>query len=156
MPDNRPKVIANVPRLHAAMDRSALAAIVVRSGQNFTYLSGVSIPGTYGRYLDLTDSPRGLFLLWPRHGDPVIVRSRFNQGTERMIATESWVPHTEAYEAYAEQPLAHLCNVIKHADLGAERIGFETSYLSAAACRDIQQRLPKIDVVDCTTLLDHV
>ena len=51
MPDDRPDVIANVARLHAAMDRSELAALVVRSGQNFTYLSGVSIPGTYGRYL---------------------------------------------------------------------------------------------------------
>ena len=83
MPDDRPDVIANVARLHAAMDRSDLAALVVRSGQNFTYLSGVSIPGTYGRYLDLTDSPRGLFLLWPRHGDAIMVRSRFNEGTER-------------------------------------------------------------------------
>ena len=156
MPADRPPVIANVARLHAAMDRERLAAVVVRSGQNFTYLSGVSIPGTYGRYLDLTDSPRGLFLIWPRHGDAIMVRSRFNEGTERMIAAESWVPRTEAYEAFAEEPLARLCDVIAHAGLAGERIGFETSYLSAAACRDIRERLPKIEMVDGTALLDHV
>ena len=85
-----------------------------------------------------------------------MVRSRFNEGTERMIATESWVSRTEAYEAFAEEPCARLCDVIARAGLGGERIGVETSYLSAAACRDIQRRLPKIEVVDCTALLDHV
>jgi hypothetical protein len=33
--------IANVDRLHAYMDRNNLAAVVARSGQNFTYLSPV-------------------------------------------------------------------------------------------------------------------
>ena len=41
--------IANVDRLHAYMDRNNLAAVVARSGQNFTYLSGIAYPGTLAR-----------------------------------------------------------------------------------------------------------
>jgi Xaa-Pro aminopeptidase len=35
----------NVARLHEFMDRERLAAVVARSGQNFTYLSGPRIRG---------------------------------------------------------------------------------------------------------------
>jgi len=63
----------NVARLHEFMDRERLAAVVARSGQNFTYLSGLAYPGTLARHVDLADSTRGVMLLWPRRGDPVIV-----------------------------------------------------------------------------------
>lgn len=149
-------VLANIDRLHALMDQHGLAAVVARSGQNFTYLSGVSIPGTYGRFLDLTDSPRGLCLLWPRRGEPVMVRSRFNAGTERLIARDSWVARSEVYEAYAESPVERLCGCIRAAGLDAERVGFEKSYVSAEHWAQIQQRLPSMDMVDCAALLDDV
>ncbi len=67
------QVIANVARLHEYMDRHRLAVVVARSGQNFTYLSGLAYPGTLARHLDLPDSVRGVLLVWPRHGEPVIV-----------------------------------------------------------------------------------
>src|SRR5207244_2644682 len=51
--------VANIERLHAFMDRNGLAALVARSGQNFSYLSEMAYPGTLQRMLDLTDSPRG-------------------------------------------------------------------------------------------------
>jgi Xaa-Pro aminopeptidase len=53
-------VIANVARLNDFMDRHRLAAVVVRSGQNFTYLAGFAYPGTLARHLDLPDSVRGI------------------------------------------------------------------------------------------------
>ncbi len=56
MPESKREIIANVPRLHQYMDRHRLAAVVVRSGQNFTYLSGLAYPGTLARHLDLPDS----------------------------------------------------------------------------------------------------
>ena len=39
------KCIANIARLNALMDEAGLDALVLRSGQNFTYLSGVVYPG---------------------------------------------------------------------------------------------------------------
>ena len=50
--------IANLRRLHALMDEAGLDALGLRSGQNFTYLSGVVYPGTLQRHMDLTDSTR--------------------------------------------------------------------------------------------------
>ena len=49
----------NVDRLHEFMDRERLAAVVARSGQNFTYLSGLAYPGTLARHVDISDSTRG-------------------------------------------------------------------------------------------------
>ena len=66
MLDADSRIIANIERLHAHMDRQRLAAVVARSGQNFTYLAGFAYPGTLARHLDLTDSTRGVLLMWPR------------------------------------------------------------------------------------------
>jgi hypothetical protein len=70
MANTRRPVIANIERLNECMDRDNLSAVAVRSGQNFTYLSGVAYPGTLARLQDLTDSMRGVILLWPRKGEP--------------------------------------------------------------------------------------
>ena len=70
--EDRP-VIANVDRLHEHMDREGFSAVVLRSGTNFSYLAGFAFPGTLGRHLELPDSPREVLLVWPRHGDPVLV-----------------------------------------------------------------------------------
>lgn len=149
-------IIANVERLEELMDRGGIAAIVARSGQNFTYLSGIALPGTWGRFLDLADAPRGIMLLWPRKGEPVIVQSQVNKGTQRMMARESWVKRIEVYQAYAESACGRLCEVIKQAGLADERVGFERNYLSAANWEEIQRRLPNLRMVDCTGLLDTV
>src|SRR5688572_8874831 len=56
--DQQIRTPANLDRLNEFMDRNGLAALVARSGQNFTYLTGMAFPGTLQRMLDLTDSPR--------------------------------------------------------------------------------------------------
>ena len=66
-------MLVNVERLNRFMDEHQLAAVVARSGNNFTYLSGIAYPGTLARHLDLADSPRGVYLIWPRKGEPAIV-----------------------------------------------------------------------------------
>jgi Xaa-Pro aminopeptidase len=154
--DSGRPIIANVERLNEFMDRGDIAAVVARSGQNFTYLSGIALPGTWGRFLDLADAPRGVMLLWPRKGESVIVQSQVNKGTQRMMARESWVKRIEVYQAYAESAYGRLCEVIKEAGLAEERVGFERNYLSAANWEEIQRRLPKLRMVDCTGLLDAV
>jgi hypothetical protein len=51
-------VIANIDRLNAYMDKNGLAAVAVRTGVNFTYLSGMAMPGTLARHLDLASTVR--------------------------------------------------------------------------------------------------
>ena len=60
------QITANIARLNNFMDEAGLDALVLRSGQNFTYLSGVVYPGTLQRHMDLTDSTRPVVLLSPR------------------------------------------------------------------------------------------
>src|SRR5688500_1356294 len=80
MPEPKREVIANVARLHQYMDRHRPAAVVARSGMNFTYLSGLAYPGTLARHLHLPDSVRGVMVVWPRHGAPVVVLNKIAEG----------------------------------------------------------------------------
>jgi Xaa-Pro aminopeptidase len=146
-------IIANVPRLNEFMDRHRLAAVVVRSGQNFTYLAGFAYPGTLARHLDLPDSVRGVLLLWPRHGEPVIVLNKIAEG---LTKRDSWVKRVEVYDAYTESPYGRLCRVIEAAGLGHERVGFEKTYVSAAHWDEVQRGLPQLQMVDCTRMMDEV
>lgn len=68
-----PRWHANIDRLRRFMDEHDLSAVIARSGVNFTYLSGVAYAGTLARHLDLAESPRPVFVVWPRSGDPVLI-----------------------------------------------------------------------------------
>lgn len=153
MPDISRPIVANVARLHDFMDRHRLAAVVARSGQNFTYLAGIAYPGTLARHLDLPDSVRGVMLLWPRQGEPVIVLNRIAEGLTRR---DAWVQRLAVYDAYTESPYARLCEVIQEAGLERERVGFEKTYVSAAHWEEIQRRLPHLQMVDCASMMDEV
>ncbi|MHC4684598.1 MAG: M24 family metallopeptidase [Planctomycetota bacterium] len=146
-------IIANIERLHEFMDRNNLSAVVARSGQNFTYLSGIAYPGTLARHLELTDSTRGVMLLWPRQGEPVIV---LNKIAKRLTLRDSWIKRAEIYEAYIESPYSCLCKVIKDTGLDGERIGFEKKYVSAAHWEEVQRLLPRLRMVDCSQMMDEV
>jgi len=143
----------NVDRLHQFMDRERLAAVVARSGQNFTYLSGLAYPGTLARHVDIADSTRAVMLLWPRHGDPVIV---LNAIAEKLTLRDSWVKRVSVYDAYNESPYARLCQVIKEAGLEGERIGFEKNYVSAEHWDEMRRGLPRAEMVDCNRMMDAV
>jgi Xaa-Pro aminopeptidase len=149
----KPEIIANVARLREHMDRHRLAAVVARSGQNFTYLSGLAYPGTLARHLDLADSVRGILLVWPRNGQPVIVLNKIAEGLTRR---DSWVERTELYEAYNESPYRRLAEVLEEMGLGSERVGFEKNYVSAAHWEEVQRALPQLQMVDCTAMMDAV
>lgn len=153
MPDTGRPIIANVDRLHAFMDRHRLAAVVARSGQNFTYLSGLAYPGTLARHLDLPDSARGVLVVWPRQGEPVIVLNKIAEGLTRR---DSWVKRIEVYDAYTESPYSRLCQVLREAGLARERVGFEKSYVSAAHWEEVQRELPELRMVDCAPMMDEV
>jgi Xaa-Pro aminopeptidase len=149
----KPHNIVNVDRLRAHMDRHNLAAIVARSGQNFTYLSGLAYPGTLARLLDLTDSPRGVMVLWPRHGEPSII---LNKTAEPLTRRDSWIKQLEIYEGYSESPYLRLAETIKTAGLASGRIGVERNYVSEAHWEEMRKALPKAELVDCTRVMDEV
>ncbi|CAN7770122.1 Xaa-Pro peptidase family protein [Variovorax sp. LjRoot84] len=149
----RRKSIANVDRLHTLMDEAGLDAVVLRSGQNFTYLSGVVYPGTLARHQDLADSARAVMLLWPRHGEPVIIANKTAAG---LAQRDAWVERIALYEGYVESPYAKLADVMHKVGLAHARVGFEKDYVSARDWEYVQHRLQDLDMVDCTELMNRV
>ncbi len=148
-----PEVIANIDRLNQLMDENDLAAVVARSGRNFTYLTGLAYPGTLARLMDLTDSDRGVMVLWPRKGDPVLV---VNATAAGLAARDSWVERQVLYEGYVESPYARLAEVLRQEGLGGARVGFEWDYVSARDWALVQDATPGLTMVDCTAIMDRV
>jgi len=153
MPAQEREVSANKERLNSFMDQHALAAVVVRSGMNFTYLSGVVYPGTLARLQDLTDSERGVLLLWPREGEPVIIA---NSIAAALARRDSWVDRVELHEGYVESPYSKLCEIIREYDLDRARVGFEKNYVSAQHWEAVQSSLPNMKMIDCVAMMDQV
>jgi Xaa-Pro aminopeptidase len=140
-------------RLAREMDQCGLDAIVARAGINFTYLSGLVYPGTLARHLDLADSPRAVYLVWPRHGEPRMVVNAIAEGLARR---DSFIEHFDVYEGYSEPPVERLAKVIADMGLAGSAIGFETNFISAADWEVLRSRLPGMRMADCVALMDHV
>ncbi len=153
MLNNQREIIANIDRLNRLMDSQGCAAVVARSGKNFTYLSGFSYPGTLGRHLDFPDSPREVLLVWPRHGEPFLV---LNHYAVPLARRDSWLKNIEVYDDYAESPYQRMAEVLRRMGLAQETIGFEKSYLSAARWEEVAGLLPGARMFDCTELMDQV
>lgn len=146
-------VIANVERLHALMDRERLSAVVARSGVNVTYLAGLAYPGTLARHVEMTSSIRALAVLWPRHGDPVIV---LDPAAEPVTRRRSWIERVDVYEPYVETVYSRLPRVVGDAGVAAERVGFEKDAISARDWQHLEAALPRMTMVDCAAMLDEV
>jgi Xaa-Pro aminopeptidase len=147
------KVIANIDRLNSFMDRSGLAAVAVRTGVNFTFLSGMAMPGTLARHLDIASTVRGFMLLWPRQGDPVLVVDAF---AEKLARRESWIDRIEVYKAYESSLYGRLSELIAEFGLAKARVGFEQDGLSAAHWQEIQHALPNMQMINCSRIMDEV
>jgi Xaa-Pro aminopeptidase len=146
-------VLANIDRLNDYMDKNGLAAVAVRTGANFTYLSGMAMPGTLSRHLDIASTMRGFMVLWPRHGAPVIILDAF---AEKLARRESWIERVEVYQAYEQSLYSRVAELIADAGLARTRIGFEQDGLSAAHWDEIQRALPKLKMVNCSRMMDEV
>ena len=146
-------VITNIDRLNAHMDKEGLAAVAVRSGVNFTYLSGMAMPGTLARHMDIATTVRGFMVLWFRHGEPIIVLDAF---AEKLARRESWIERVEVYEAYVGSLYSRVAELIEEAGLARARIGFEQDGLSALHWEHIRQKLPGLIMVNCSPLMDQV
>jgi Xaa-Pro aminopeptidase len=153
MPQHSRNVIANIDRLNYYMDKNGLAAVAVRTGVNFTYLSGMAMPGTLARHLDIASTVRGFMVLWPRAGDPVLVVDAF---AEKLAQRESWIGRVEVYKAYESSLYGRVAELIAEAGLATARIGFEQDGLSAAHWQEIQRALPKLEMMNCSRIMDEV
>jgi len=149
----RRKPIANLERLHRLMDEAGLDAVVLRSGQNFTYLSGVVYPGTLARHQDLSDSTRAVLLLWPRQGKPVIIANKTAAGLARR---DAWIEQVEMYEGYVQSPYEKLAQVLHDTGLGRARVGLERDYVNVRDWELLRQHAPEVEMTDCTTVMDRV
>ncbi len=153
MADTKRDIFINVDRLNRILDENGLDAVVARSGRNFTYLSGFAYPGTLARLLDLPDSDRGVMVLWPRKGEPVLI---VNGTAAGLAARDSWVERQVIYEGYVESPYKRLGELLHDEGLAAARVGFERDYVSARDWALLAEAAPKMDMVDCTAIMDQV
>ena len=153
MANSHGKIIANVRRLNKLMDENGCSAVVARSGKNFTYLAGFAYPGTLARHLDFPDSPRGVLVIWPRRGDPVLI---VNEIAAPLARRDSWVKNVQVYDGYAESPYSRTADILKEMGLEMEKIGLEKDYLSARQWEELTSLLPKADLMDCTDMMDRV
>lgn len=153
MKKNGREVIANIERLNAAMDREGLSAVAIRTGPNFTYLAGMAMPGTLSRHLDASYTVRGFMLLWPRKDEPVMVVDAF---AEKLVRRASWIERIEVYQAYEESLYTRFAKVISDAGLDSTRIGFERDGLSMAHWEEIERALPRLEMADCSRLMEKV
>jgi len=103
------KTTLNIDRLNSFMDARGIDAVVARAGLNFTYLAGVAYPGTLARHVDLADSPRAVYAVWPRNGEPYIV---LNATALDLAKRDAWIEQMEIYEGYVERPVEGLIRAL--------------------------------------------
>ena len=150
---NSPQCIANVERLHAFMDRDGVEVLVARSGANFTYLAGFDYAGTLARHLDFADSPRAVLVIWPRHGDSILVVNRIAAPRARR---DSWITSITEVDDYGESAFQRAANVLADMGLGSARIGIERRFLSVACFEELSGDLDAAEYVDVTEMMDEV
>src|SRR5262244_14855 len=139
MAETQRPILTNVTRLHHYMDHAGWAAVVVRSGKNFTYLAGFAYPGTLARHLDFPDSPREVLLLWPRHGEPVMV---LNHYAVPLARRDSWLQRIEVYDDHMGSAHDRVAALLPPMGLHAETLGMEQTYVTAARWSAIPRLLP--------------
>src|SRR5947207_2435116 len=98
----------NATELGRAFETNGLDALLLRSGQNVAYLSGMSFPGTLGRHQDLAHSDRATMVVWPRNGEATLVTSGGAYGPARM---RSWLDDIRVYTDCVESPYSRCTKV---------------------------------------------
>lgn len=146
------KELVNLARLAEAMEAHGLDALVARAGLNFTYLAGFAYPGTLARHVDLADSPRSVWVVWPRRGEPRLV---LNAIARDLAARDSWIEAFDLYEGYVEPPIERVAKTLAEMGLAQSKVALELNYVTAADFATLQARLPGLQTVDLAPIMDH-
>ena len=139
---------ANVERLEIFMDLEELDGLIIRSAENFSYLTGVIYPGTLGRHLDLIGSIRSPVLIWPRKGPPEIVLNDFALEYTRLVSDIN----ITTYLGYRERPYDKVSERINA--LGLKRVGLEFQTCTKGDY-DILRTKTKAKFVEAGDLMDR-
>jgi len=145
--------LLNLKRLDEAMEVQGLDAIVARAGLNFTYLAGFAYPGTLARHVDLADSPRSVWVIWPRRGEPRIV---LNAIARDLAERDSWIEKFDVYEGYVEAPIDRVAQTLTDMGLAKSKVALELNYVTAADLASLKASLPMLQTVDLAPIMDHV
>jgi Xaa-Pro aminopeptidase len=145
--------LVNTTRLAAAFEELDVDLMLVRSGENFTYLSGVVYPGTLARHLDLTGSTRAALLLVSRDQSAEAFLNDFAAGFTRLKKSDLKLT---LYEGYREDPYEALARHLNAREFSNSRIGFEANYVGAGHMQTLRTAMPGATFVDCTTQLERV
>ena len=150
---NGKPIIANIDRLHRLMDRDGVAAVVVRGGQNVTYLAGISFHGTLARHIDLAASRRGVMVVWPQHGEPIFFVETTAAGA---AARDSVIERLDVFNGYHESLFERATAVLLELGLAKARVGFDKNFVGAGFWEDMARRLPEMAMIDAGDLMDEV
>ena len=145
--------LVNLRGLEELLTGMRLDALVCHSGMNVTYLSGIGAPGTLGRHLDLAETPRETFVVWPQSGEGCVVLSDI---ASHLARATSRIQQFEVYQDYADSPEEALARVIRRSGLAKARVGFDLAWFSARRWGEFLRLVPDLQPVDCTDELDSV
>ena len=145
--------LVNLLGLEDMLRGMRLDALVCRSGMNVTYLAGLGAPGTLGRHLDLADTPRETFVVWPLQGERSVVLSEI---ASHLAKATSRITRFEIYHDYADSPEEALARVLHRNGLAKSRVGFDMAWFGARRWRNFLRLVPILQPVDCTDELDLV
>lgn len=143
----------NLAGLDDLLRTQQLDAIVCRGGLNVTYLSAMAMPGTLGRHLDLAETDRPVYVLWPAAGDPELIVSEI---ASELAQSTARIETVRTYADYVEPPEAALADELKARGLAKSRIGFDAAWFGANRWSELNGLLPDAKAVDCTDALDLV
>ncbi len=135
------------------LEREQIDALIVRSGRNVAYLSGMTFPGTLGRLQDFTYAPRAILVIWPAAGEPALIASGIAAGLARH---RSWIEDIHTYQEYVESPYSMAARSLRELGLERSRIGVERRELGATHWQELVAALPDAEFVDSTDLLEGV
>lgn len=140
-------------RLAGFFAEAALDAVIIRSGQNVSYLSGLRFPGTLGRLQDFAHSPRGAVVVQLADATSTLLVSRI---AAPLAGRTSWVEDIREFTEYADDPFGLAVAAVRERGLERGRIGIERRLLSVAHHETLASRLPDAELVDCADALERV
>jgi Xaa-Pro aminopeptidase len=140
-------------RLARLFADAGVDALVVRSGQNVAYLSGMRFPGTLGRLQAFAHSPRGAIVAVFPDLSATLFASRIAAPLARRW---SWLDDVREFTEYADDPFELVASALRERGLSRGRVGLERRMLAVTHSDTLVGALPQAEFVECADLLERV
>lgn len=136
----------NFERLETGFQESGCDALVVASGENILYFSGVPTTSVLGW-------ERIALVVWPREASPTFIVCNVD---ESLAKAGSWIEDVRSYIEFAQSPIQLLAEVLKERGLYGKTIGVEKRFLTAAQYEEMVSLLPSTEIVACDRALASI